>query len=76
MISLSRFGLTLAVVALTSIVGISIPTTVSAQNMTGNMTNAQAPTLGEPFLIEKGKTTGQKEIGPIGHKSRTPPMEH
>jgi hypothetical protein len=29
-----------------------------------NTTNAQAPTLGEPFLVEKGKITGQKEIGP------------
>jgi hypothetical protein len=27
-------------------------------------TNAQSATLGEPFLVEKGKVTGQKEIGP------------
>jgi hypothetical protein len=26
--------------------------------------NAQTPTLGEPFLVEKGKITSQKEIGP------------
>jgi hypothetical protein len=29
-----------------------------------NTTNAQAPALNEPFLVEKGKTTGQKETGP------------
>jgi hypothetical protein len=41
MISLTKFGLTLAVVALTSIVAISIPAVVSTQNMTGgNMTDA------------------------------------
>jgi hypothetical protein len=26
--------------------------------------HAQTPTLGEPFFVEKGKITGQKEIGP------------
>ena len=26
--------------------------------------DAQTPTLGEPFLVENGKTTGQTEIGP------------
>jgi hypothetical protein len=26
--------------------------------------DAQTPTLGEPFLVEKGKITSQKEIGP------------
>jgi hypothetical protein len=44
MISLTKFGLTLAVVALTSIVAISIPAVVSAQNMTGNMTGGQNTT--------------------------------
>lgn len=29
-----------------------------------NRANAQTLTLGEPFLVEQGKTTGQKEIGP------------
>jgi hypothetical protein len=29
-----------------------------------NRTDAQTLTLGEPFLVENGKTTGQKEIGP------------
>ena len=29
-----------------------------------NRADAQTPTLGEPFLIENGKTTGQREIGP------------
>ena len=29
-----------------------------------NITNAQSATLGEPFFVEKGKVTGQKEIGP------------
>jgi hypothetical protein len=37
-------GLILAVVALTSIVAISIPAVVSAQNMTGNMTDGQNTT--------------------------------
>ena len=41
MINLTKFGLILAVVALTSIVAISIPTIVSAQNTTGNMTGEQ-----------------------------------
>jgi hypothetical protein len=27
-------------------------------------THAQSATLGEPFFVEKGKVTGQKEIGP------------
>ena len=27
-------------------------------------TYAQTPTLGEPFFVEKGKVSGQKEIGP------------
>ena len=27
-------------------------------------THAQSTTLGEPFFVEKGKVTGQKEIGP------------
>ena len=26
--------------------------------------HAQTPTLGEPFFVEKGKVSGQKEIGP------------
>ena len=29
-----------------------------------NTTNAQTATLGEPYFVEKGKITGQKEIGP------------
>jgi hypothetical protein len=29
-----------------------------------NTAHAQAVTLGEPFFVEKGKVTGQKEIGP------------
>jgi hypothetical protein len=29
-----------------------------------NRADAQTLTLGEPFLVEQGKTTGQKEIGP------------
>ena len=29
-----------------------------------NTTYAQSATLGEPFFVERGKVTGQKEIGP------------
>jgi hypothetical protein len=29
-----------------------------------NTTHAQTTTLGEPYFVEKGKITGQKEIGP------------
>ncbi|MDQ3854648.1 MAG: hypothetical protein M3299_17655 [Thermoproteota archaeon] len=29
-----------------------------------NRADAQTPTLGEPFLVTQGKTTGQTEIGP------------
>ncbi|MDW0340233.1 MAG: hypothetical protein QN597_08295 [Nitrososphaeraceae archaeon] len=29
-----------------------------------NTTHAQSATLGEPFFVEEGKVTGQKEIGP------------
>ena len=29
-----------------------------------NRADAQTLTLGEPFLVEQGKTTGQTEIGP------------
>jgi hypothetical protein len=28
------------------------------------ITHAQSATLGEPFFVERGKVTGQKEIGP------------
>ena len=29
-----------------------------------NTAHAQTASLGEPFFVEKGKTTGQKEVGP------------
>jgi hypothetical protein len=29
-----------------------------------NIIHAQTATLGEPYFVEKGKITGQKEIGP------------
>jgi hypothetical protein len=29
-----------------------------------NIIRAQTATLGEPYFVEKGKVTGQKEIGP------------
>jgi outer membrane lipoprotein-sorting protein len=38
------FGIIIAVVALTSIASTGNPTTVSAQNMTGNMTSGQDTT--------------------------------
>jgi hypothetical protein len=44
MINSFNFGMILAVVALTSIASIAIPTIVSAQNMTGNMTSGQNTT--------------------------------
>ena len=31
--------------------------------------SAQVSTLGEPFLVEKGKITSQKEIGPTERNS-------
>jgi hypothetical protein len=44
MVILTKFGMILAVVAVTSIAGISTPTIVSAQNMTGNLTSGQNTT--------------------------------
>jgi hypothetical protein len=37
----TKFGMILAVAAVTSIAALSVPTIVSAQNMTGNMTSGQ-----------------------------------
>jgi len=44
MVILTKFGMILAVAAVTSIAAISVPTIVSAQNMTGNMTSGQNTT--------------------------------
>lgn len=44
MVILTKFGMILAVAAVTSIAGISAPTIVSAQNMTGNLTSGQNTT--------------------------------
>ena len=40
----TKIGMMLAVAAVTSIVAVFIPTIVSAQNMTGNMTSGQNTT--------------------------------
>lgn len=57
MINLTKFGLTLAVIGLTSIVAILIPTIVSAQNMTGNMTGGQNTTA------DRNQTGGISSLG-------------
>ena len=44
MVILTKFGMILAVAAVTSIATLSVPTIVSAQNMTGNMTSGQNTT--------------------------------
>ena len=44
MVFLTKFGMILAVAAVTSIAAISVPTIASAQNMTGNMTSEQNAT--------------------------------
>ncbi|HZA61293.1 MAG TPA: hypothetical protein VE573_00360 [Nitrososphaeraceae archaeon] len=44
MVILTKFGMILAVAAVTSIAAISVPTIVSAQNMTGNMASGQNTT--------------------------------
>jgi phosphohistidine swiveling domain-containing protein len=44
MVILTKFGMILAVAAVTSIAAIAVPTIVSAQNMTGNMTSGQNTT--------------------------------
>ena len=36
----------------------------SATSILLNTTHAQTATLGEPYFVEKGKITGQKELGP------------
>ena len=61
MINLTKFGMILAVVALTSVAAIAIPTIVSAQNMTGgNMTetivSAQNMTGGENMTADINQT--------------------
>ena len=37
---------------------------IGATSILLNTTHAQSATLGEPFFVERGKVTGQKEIGP------------
>jgi hypothetical protein len=52
--------------------GISTTTTLL------NRADAQTLTLGEPFLVEQGKVTGQTEIGPNRTEytyTPIPPME-
>ena len=44
MINLTKFSMLLVIVALTSLVAISIPAIVTAQNMTGNMTGGENTT--------------------------------
>jgi hypothetical protein len=51
--------LLLVAVVLLLIVGTGATTTILL-----NTAHAQTATLGEPFFVEKGKITGQKEIGP------------
>ena len=52
---------TLLVIAITTAAIIAAATT-SLLNI--QSAHAQTATLGEPFFVEKGKVTGQKEIGP------------
>lgn len=51
MVILTKFCMILAVAAITSIVAISVPTIVSAQNMTGNMTSGQNMTADQTGSI-------------------------
>jgi hypothetical protein len=52
----------LLVIAITTAAIIAAATTTSLLNL--QSAHAQTVTLGEPYFVEKGKITGQKEIGP------------
>jgi hypothetical protein len=67
MIKLTKFGMLLAIVALTSIVAIAISTTVSAQNMTGNMTGAESEQnmtadINQTGSISGGQSSDNREL--------------
>jgi hypothetical protein len=53
---------TISVIAGIAVVSLLIVGTAATSIL--STTHAQTATLGEPFFVEKGKVTGQKEIGP------------
>lgn len=57
---LTTFGMKFAVAAVTSIAAISVPTIVSAQNMTGNMTIGQNATAD---IDQTGSISSRSGVG-------------
>ena len=53
-------GVTTGIAVMLLLIGATGATTI----ILFNTAHAQSPTLGEPYFVEKGKVTGQKEIGP------------
>ena len=54
-----RFSITAGIAVMLLLIG-----GTGATSILLNTTHAQSATLGEPFFVERGKVTGQKEIGP------------
>ena len=54
-----RFSITAGIAVMLLLIGGTGSTSILL-----NTTHAQSATLGEPFFVERGKVTGQKEIGP------------
>jgi hypothetical protein len=59
---MNKNRITISITAGIAVVLLLIVGTVATSIL--NTTHAQTATLGEPFFVEKGKVTGQKEIGP------------
>ena len=60
---MNRKKLTISITAGITVILLLIGAT-GATSILLNTTHAQTATLGEPYFVEKGKITGQKELGP------------
>jgi hypothetical protein len=59
---MNKYGLTVGITA--GIAVVLLLTVGTGATTILSTAHAQSATLGEPFFVEKGKVTGQKEIGP------------
>ena len=60
---MDRKKLTISITAGITVILLLIGATGAASILL-NTTHAQTATLGEPYFVEKGKITGQEELGP------------
>src|SRR5215208_8530805 len=61
---MNKIRLTISITAGIAVVLLLIGGTGATTTILLNTAHTQTATLGEPFFVEKGKVTGQKEIGP------------